>query len=166
MGIFKSVANVAAVTRPADTTQYAAGDLVANSTTAGSVTPIQFSVGGQFASGGKIVGGKMRKSTNGVTTASFRLHLFTATKTVTNGDNGAIVVNSMDGYLGYLNFDFATIADDTNIIGGAIEKTAAALAAGLPFKAPGGVLYGLIEAKGAYTPASAEVFNSWLFIEK
>lgn len=163
--VVKVVANTTAVTRPADTTQYAAGDLVANSTTAESVVPITFPVGGQFASGGKIVGGRMRKSTAAVTTASFRLHLFTVTKTVTNGDNGAIVT-AMDGYIGSLDFDFATLANDTNIAGAAIEKVNTALAAPIGFRAPGGVLYGLIEAKGAYTPASAEIFSSWLTLEK
>ena len=35
----------ATLTRPADTTAYASGDLVANSTTAGSVTPLTFNAG-------------------------------------------------------------------------------------------------------------------------
>ena len=35
----------ASLTRPADTNAYALGDLVADSTTAGAVTPLSFSVG-------------------------------------------------------------------------------------------------------------------------
>ena len=157
------------VTRPANTTQYTAGDLVADNVTAGSVTAIAFRknrLSGRTK--GKITGGLMRKSASTVTVATFRLHLFSqaAAPTVTNGDNGAIVVNSIASYIGFLDFDFTTTGNNGNIIGGAIAKRATAPATAISFDLTGGgTVYGLIEATGAYTPASAETIDVVLDVE-
>jgi len=91
----------ATFTRPADTTAYASGDLVANSTTAGSVVAMTLTVG-------RVAGGscmlrrcKLATSSTSTTSASFRLHLFrTAPATVTNGDNGAFSVSGVADYIG------------------------------------------------------------------
>lgn len=156
------------LTRPADTTQYAAGDLVANSVTAGSVVKLVFPRNKlQGRTSGKILGGSLKKSTVAVTTASFRLHLFTADPgAVTNGDNGAIVVASVGNYIGFLDFNFATLTADGNIAGAALLKAATAPATPIGFSLlGGGTLYGLIEATGAYTPASGETFTATLDVE-
>lgn len=155
------------MTRPADTTAYANGDLVANSTTAGSVVPLTFPRNKlQGRTSGKITGATLKKSSTGVTTASFRLHLFQAAPgAVTNGDNGAIAVASIGNHIGFLDFDFATLANDANI-GGGLSKSAAAPATPLTFSvANGGTIYGLLAATGAYTPASAETFDVALDVE-
>src|SRR5215207_5972656 len=57
-----STIEVASFVRPANTTAYAIGDLVANSTTAGSVTPLSVT-GARVANGtGSIVYAGLRKS--------------------------------------------------------------------------------------------------------
>src|SRR6185437_974597 len=76
-------------TRPADTTAYATGDLVANSTTAGSVTPLSFTAPRYATGSGQVRRARLKKSTNTTTNATFRLHLYATSPTPTNGDNGA-----------------------------------------------------------------------------
>lgn len=141
-------------TRPADTTAYASGDLVANSTTAGSVVPLNF----QDASNGigrtvQIRRVRISKSGTSVTNASFRLHLFNVLPTVGSGDNAAISISTGRAkYLGQVDVTVgqtfgdgaagtATTEINCHPVGGATN------------------LYGLLECRGAYTPASAEVFS-------
>lgn len=144
-------------TRPGDTTAYASGDLVANSTTAGSVTPLSFSIARVAAGSVCIRKARLKKSGTSTTNASFRLHLYTSSPgTITNGDNAAWST-SHSGYVG--SFDFAA-AD-------ALAFTDAAAINGTPVKgseisvklASGQTLYGLLEARAAYTPGNAEVFT-------
>lgn len=145
-------------TRPADITAYADGDAVANSTTAGSVTPLTFSGVGP----GEIVRAGIIKSGVSVTNASFRLHLFSnGTITAANGDNAAFSTNKAANYLG--SFDIT--------VGRAFTDGAAGY--GVPTSGQGSsmpvvqdLIYGLLEAKGAYTPASAEVFTVALDIRE
>lgn len=151
------IVNIAAsVTRPADTTPYNSGDLVANNTSAGSVTPLSWIVGRY--SGGSICirRAKLSKSSTGLTNASFRLHLYTSAPTVTNGDNGAWV-STESGYLGAIDVT--------------VDRAFSASAAGIGVPVSGSeinavltgtTLYGLLEARAAYTPASAEVFTATL----
>jgi hypothetical protein len=148
----------ASFTRPADTTAYASGDLVANSTTAGSVAAMTFA--SNLAGGsGKIVRARLRKSDASVTNAAFRLHLYsTATITAANGDNGAWSTNAVASYLGFID-----VTADKAFTDGAFGQSAAV---GLIYAlADGGKLYGLLEARGAYTPASAEIFTVTLEVE-
>src|SRR3569833_86506 len=80
----------ASFTRPADTTAYASGDLVANSTTAGSVTPLTFTLGNTFPQGQlRLTRARIYKSGTTATNANFRLHLYEASPVPANGDNGA-----------------------------------------------------------------------------
>src|SRR5689334_10112995 len=65
----------ASFTRPADTTAYASGDLVANNTSAGSVTPMTFAAARAADKGFMVRRARMKKSTTGTTGAQFRLHL-------------------------------------------------------------------------------------------
>jgi len=151
---------VAAFARPADTTQYALGDLVADSATAGEVTPLA------FAGGPALVRRAMlTKDDDDTTSASFRLHLFATDPVATapeGGDNGALSLNTaVAGYLGALDVAFASAPD--------IYNTAGNVAVGVPLQgseifvpADVGTLYGLIEARGTYTPAGGETFSATL----
>lgn len=145
----------ASFARPEDTTQYASGDLIANSTTAGSVTPMSFALNNNL--GGPIVIRRVRitKSATSVTAAAFRVHLFTASPTVSNGDNGAIVPNQHAAYLGYI--DLSASQAFASAAGG--WATAAANAELFANPGASATLYGLLEARGTYTPASAETFT-------
>lgn len=156
--------------RPADVTAYAIGDLVANSTVAGAVTALVFATAGRIArnsrfqdpktpaqagSSGRVLRARLKKSTNVVAAASFRLHLYTVAPVVTNGDNGAWLSSGAAGYLGHLDITVdKAFSDGANGHGapGVGQQIAFALAAGT-------TLYGLLEARGAYTPGNAETFD-------
>lgn len=146
-------------TRPADTTAYASADLVANSTTAGSVTPLSWTAA-RIAAGSFLVRrARFKKSTTTTANGSFRLHLYDTTPaTITNGDNGAwLTTNS--GYLGSLEFDFSGTTgrvhtDGASCIG--LPTAGSELSVKL---SSGQTIYGLIEARGAYAPGLSEVFT-------
>lgn len=148
-GAGKSVS--ATFTRPNDTTAYASGDLVANSTTAGSVAPLVWVVGAGQGRAFSLEGVTLKKSGTGVTNAAFRLHLYQATQTVTNGDNGAVVPSDGDSYLGSVDVTVDRVFGDG---AAGVGQPANPL---LLVPADGSV-YGLLEARGAYTPAAQEVF--------
>ena len=158
-GLIKSVSD--SFTRPADTTAYTAADLVANSVTAGSVVPLRFNVG---RGGIRIVGVRLWKSDEtDVTNATFSLHLFGSSPTVANGDNSAFSTNFSDrfGTVAVATMVAATDeayqvqnAGDTILLGGLYHYTAS------------GLVYGLLSAVGAYTPASGEVFQCKLVYER
>lgn len=142
-------------TRPSDTTAYAAGDLVANSTTAASVVPLTWntsSPSGAF----KIMGVRLLKTAASVTNAQFRVHLYSATPTIaTAGDNSAFASN-VSGNAGWLgSFDGTMVASHAD---GAAVVCLPTLQ--VPSRvAEGAALFGLVVALAAYTPASAEVFT-------
>lgn len=149
-------------TRPADTTAYASGDLVANSTTAGSVTAFSWAAAVTMTTVANatflIRRAKLKKSTTGITNAAFRLHLYgtdpAAASGILNGDNGAWSVNDA-AYLGY--FDFGSmIAHRDCALAIASPSSGAEISHAL---ASGQTIYGLLEARGAYTPGNAEVFT-------
>lgn len=151
-GLIKKVSD--SFSRPADTTQYGAGDLVANNTTAGSVAPLTFSVG---RGGIRVKGAHITKTDEtDLTAADFSLHLFGTSPTVANGDNGAISYDYSDKFG---DIDFATMVAATDV--------AWSISTGLDLNFyTTGYLYGLIEADGTYTPASAEVFDVTLVFER
>jgi hypothetical protein len=141
-----------AFNRPANTTAYASGDLIADNVTAGSVTPLAISVARVAAGSFLINRVRLSKSSTGVTGASFRVHLFNVAPTVANGDNGALLTSGRAGYIGRVDFDMtgATIFND-GCAGTADAGFLVALASGQ-------TVWALIEARGAYAPASGETF--------
>lgn len=149
------------MTRPADTTAYTTGDLVANSTTAGSVVPLEFDVGG-----GSGMVRKIRIRTNrtsgGTTNAVFRVFLFRTAPTVAGGDNAAFnpanAANFIDAMDVVLNEQFSDgAANSSNGAAGEIN-----------YSLPSGStkLFGLVRAGAGYTPASAEQISVALEVLK
>lgn len=142
-------------TRPADTTAYAVGDLVANSTTAGSVTPVSLTVG-RGSSGAAITGMirrlRLRKTGTSITNASFRIHLYRASPTVANGDNAAFSTNQAENYVGKVD-----IVMDQAFTDGASGNGVPAVGSEINFHVA--TYYALIEARAAYTPTSGETFT-------
>lgn len=149
-------------TRPADTSAYTSGDLVANSTSAPAA--LSFS-GTALSSGGAFMvrRARLKKSTTSTTAASFRLHLYgadpgSATGGITNGDNGAWLTDEST-YIGSIDLDISGTAgrvfnDGAKVVGAPSAGTE------LAHKLSSGTTaYGLLEARGAYTPGSAEVFT-------
>jgi hypothetical protein len=144
-------------TRPADVTAYASGDLVANNPTAASVTALAFVGAARIAGGsGMIRRARLRKSGTGVNSAQFRLHLFNAALgTPTNGDNGAFAVPGVANYIGAIDVNTDQAFND-----GAWGAGLSRLGSEINFKLLSGTtIYGLIEARAAYTPANAETFT-------
>jgi hypothetical protein len=133
-------------TRPSDTTAYASGDLVANSTTAGSVAPVQLAVGpGVF----QIRRVRIHTSSTNVTNAAFRVHFYGATVTAANGDNSAWSTSGAANYFGFVDVT----------VDKAFTDGAAGMATTEINCAVAGTIFALVEARGAYTPTSAGVFN-------
>jgi hypothetical protein len=143
-------------TRPSDTTAYASGDLVANSTTAGSVVAMTLTIARVAAGSAMLRRLKLHKSGTSVTNASFRVHLFRADpSTVTNGDNGAFSVSGVADYLGAWD-----VIVDRAFTDGAAGFGVPLYGSEQTIKLESGTdVFALIEARSAYTPASAEVFT-------
>ena len=149
------------ITRPADTTAYAVGDLLANSTTAGSVTPFTFTHDGvvQPVQVSRFI---LKSSQDLVTNKNFQLYLFSRSPTVTNGDNGAFAVTAANGVdnLGGVYGSSAAVNTGAGAINYLYPLDAAGTFANgwipqaftLPF-------FGLIKVNAAYTPTALETFE-------
>ena len=148
-----SVLAEASFLRPANTTAYTAGDLVANSTTAGSVVPMALAVARIAGGSGQILRARLRKSGTGIVNARFRLHLFTAAPTVANGDNGALSMTGAAGYLGAVD-----VVVDRAFTDGAVGVGAPAAGPVIVFAtaADSANVHVLVEALADYTPVSGE----------
>lgn len=142
----------ASFTRPANTTAYTDGDLVANHATAASVVALKFAVTAGQA-GVLIRRARLRKSGTSNTNAAFRLHLFQGNPAPTGGDNAALAVSAIREYLGYIDFSTMAVWAD-----GCVQHGVPAVGSEICAVPNNGAFYGLLEAKGAYTPASAETF--------
>lgn len=147
----------ASFTRPADTTAYTAGDLIANSTTAGSVVPMSFPISGNSQPGmTRITRVRIVKSNTTATLSQFRLHLYAASPTAANGDNGAWSTNQAANYLGSIDGP-TTLKAFTD---GCSDVGAATAGSEFLLQLPAGkTIFGLLAAIAAYTPANAEVFT-------
>jgi hypothetical protein len=145
----------ATFTRPNDTTQYAIGDLVANNTTAGSVTPMSLTLGNSFGTGQfRLTRVRLAKSSVGVTAATFRVHLFSASPTSAAGDNAAFST-TISGWLGAIDVPAMTAFSD-----GAVAVGAATAGSELLVKlASGATVFALLAALGTYTPTAQETFT-------
>jgi hypothetical protein len=147
---------LASFVRPDDTIAYASGDLVANSTTAGSVTPLSFRLGGKSSPGMTHIA-RVRLSKSGAATANaaFRVHFYGAGPTVANGDNGAWSSDQAANYLGAIDVTSMKAFTD-----GCAEVGAAAAGAEMLIRLPAGAtVFALLEARAAYVPAANEVFT-------
>lgn len=157
-------------TRPSNATQYAIGDLVANNTAAASVVAMSWTVPLPDSSkngyaGFYVAGVRLHKSDHDLTSASFRVHLYSATPTFTSaGDNGVfstVVATGNANWLG--SFDGTCVAAHADGDSCICVPTEGVIP---PQLIGGATVYGLIEALATYTPASAEVFTAELLVEQ
>lgn len=145
----------ATLTRPADTTQYAIGDALLQSTTAGSCTPLEWTVAIEEGTSIMIRRLKASKTSTILTSALVRMHFFTSLPTISTGDNAARG-NTESGWIGSIDVTFDTaFSDAANGIGipNQGSEISAILGVGIV------KLYGIPELRGTYTPTSAEVFT-------
>lgn len=138
-------------TRPGDTSSYADGDLVANSTTAGEVVPLEFNPGDK---GAHVVGIRITKTDESdVSNADFSLRLFSEEPTSAAGDNEAMS-HDVAGHLATIDVGaMAAYTDDASVL---MIYGHSDFAEGI--YVPGKV-WALVEANAAYGPANAEVFT-------
>lgn len=146
-------------TRPADTTAYAANDLVANATAAGSVA--YGTIAAARISGGSFQIDRLRLTTNhttGLASKNVRVRLWTAAPTYTNGDNGGYVVaTGAAGYLGSYTGAFEQFADGATAI---LSPDVASVVGKLSASAN---IFWDIQTLDIFTPQSAKTFT--LFVE-
>jgi hypothetical protein len=156
------IERVSSFTRPADTTTYASGDLVANNTTAGSVVPLTFTTVTRSAGDSvRIERARINTSNALLTNASFRLHLFETTPVPTVGDNGAfntagvLATSGIDGYLGNFSITLSN-SGTTGSSGRGVPDVGSAIIA---TPATGTSIFGLLEVTAAYVPVSGATFT-------
>lgn len=145
---------MASFVRPADVLAYTVGDLVANSTTAGSVVPMSFEGPSQGAS--FIVRRIRVRKTSTTVGGQFRVHLFRTLPTMTVGDNAAIVLpGNGSNYLGSVD-----VTTDQAFASGAVGFGALATDSHIRLSPNDGeFIYAVLEARSAYTPGNAETFE-------
>lgn len=162
-----AVQAAAELTRPTDTNAYAIGDAIANSTTAASVTPLQFTVARGTGGAGRINGAQLMVD-SATAFGAIRLHLFNTTPFAAAGfqaDNAALALTytaiktgsagSNPNYIGYIDFPTFTALSASAVANGVCDLTE------LNFDTASGssVIFGLLEARAAFTPANGGKFN-------
>lgn len=146
----------ASFTRPADTTAYAAGDVVSNATSGNTILTFA-DVGDDLASSGYIVGAKLLTD-QATCVAQFRLFLFSASTATLDVDNGPADFLWADraSYLGYIDFPALSTEAGTNTAAQAQDMALRHLfVCGSTVTA----IYGYLVTKTAFTPASAQNFR-------
>lgn len=143
-------------TRPADTTAYAAGDLVANDTYWGNVVFPSVTAARFLGHGFMLRRLSLRKTGNVVTNASFRVHLFRAAPVANGGDNAAFSLNGgAENYLGAFDVTIDRVFSD-GAVGFGVPAVGSEISAKL---SAGQSVYLAVEALAAYGPASGETFT-------
>ena len=157
----------AELTRTADGNAYAIGDQIASTITAGSVTPLQFTVARSAGFTGRIIGSQL--ITDSATAfGAIRLHLFNTTPFAAGGfqgDNAALALTytalttgsagTAPHYIGYVDFiTFIAQSASAESIGQADQTEMV-----FDCAAASSVIFGLLEARAAFTPASAQKFT-------
>lgn len=154
----------ASFTRPANTTAYTAGDLVANSTTAASVVPMIFAIPTQ---GFLPTSVKIEDANgDGSSTTIFSLMLYQYSPTPVNGDNGVYNTNDA-GFLGSVIVDCTQYGvASTPLLSSTVSEGIASVDTNLLSIYPddtAGIettqIYGLLQAINSYTPNSGTTFT-------
>ena len=141
--------------RPDDTTEYAAGDALADSTT--EPEPLVFAGMARMNGGTGAITKAMLQTDAPAFDAGLRLHLWNAPPTATN-DNEALALATADAehYQGYVDFGDPVIAGSEL----AIAANVAIGGSGLSFACAedDDSLYGLIEVLDVFTPDAEQEF--------
>lgn len=147
-------------TRPADTIQYAVNDVIGTS----PASLIEFAnCAGENGGSGWITRIKVQKNNSNITAAQMRLHLFhTAPDPVADNAQYPLLYANKDKRIGYIDLSLETEGTGGDSAWKAVFMT------NIPFVCAAGSksLYGVLEAKGAYTPASGEKFYVEIAVDR
>lgn len=142
-------------TRPADTTAYASGDTIANSTTGGACAPLGLSVARAPGKTGMIRRIHVFVNDSAWANGVVRVHVYKYRPTYSNGDNAAWLTTD-SGYLGYAEVTLSQTFSDT------VHGVAApAQGSEINFETISGSqnVYAVLESRSAITPAATKVFT-------
>lgn len=149
----------ASLTRPANTTQYAAGDQVADS--ASAPTPIEFTLAAAVPGGaGVILSALCISSANQATKPNFRLYVFDAEPTPSN-DNAAWAPADSDVMNIIAAIEFTSWHVGKSDVGADGNTISIVSDVSCPFRTHSSStsLWGLLVERSTYTPVSAETFT-------
>lgn len=155
------------ITRPADTIAYSDADQIANSTTAGLVTPMRFEIGPKGCS---CVISHFRLVRSGSTLANFNLSLFRG-PTANVGDNVFLSETIADASLRIGNVSFWTSINVAGFVGGGLSYWGTVSPAVqqsrlfIPYLEDG-FLYGNLMSQSAWTPVASETFTVIMTVER
>lgn len=142
-------------TRPADTTAYTALDTVADSTSAATV--ITFTNMARANGGSGYITKALLKTDQSTNVASFRLHLYNAAPGTLINDNAAFTDLWVDNaaYIGYIDFDPCSTETASSTAAKSLNNSIR-----LAFVCGGSTtsLFGVLQTRTAFTPASAQNF--------
>lgn len=147
-------------TRPANTTPYSSGDLVANSVTAGSVILPAIDLREFKKAGISTLCGfflrrvRLYKTGTSITNASFRVHFHKTAPVFSNGDNGVWLCSGGANYLGAMDVTFDRVFTD-----GAFGAGVPMIGSEINLTDNDSIIHVSLEARAAYTPVSAESFT-------
>ena len=153
-------------TRPTDVVAYTVGDLVANTTVVGTVTPLTWSLSRYSTGGGTVMVRRARIVCSDPRTAgdrNYRLHLFNTSNGITNdgvsvagGDNTAFQPTKCSAYLGYISVAVAMSCGEGAVGWGSTQK---GMEMNIVLPTNQFSIQGLLEARTSILPASGARFN-------
>jgi len=144
------------LTRPANTTAYAPGQLIASSTTAGSIVVPSFAATPGAQGAGSIRRFRLYTNKNaGMDAVTLAVGLWTAAPTFTNGDGGAYAVaTGAAGWIGSFGGSLVQVGDGAYLIAGPDVGQS------IDFVLSSGqLIYWTMQTSTAFTPASAQTFT-------
>jgi hypothetical protein len=151
--------------RPANTTAYAAKDVVSEDASSGTVWT--FSNAARFDAWSGIITHAFAATDQEDETQRFRLWLYHTGPSATNlDDNGAFgfVYADVDEFIGYI--DFEALAKEDATAGTGAYSTNPDVRVSFKCAAGDTDIYGVLETLDAYTPASGGSYTIELFIEQ
>lgn len=150
----------ASFTRPNDTTAYASGDVINNSTSAPVVLTFPRATVTQGQNFSIIAQAIMVDSANQTTKLEAELWLFDAAPTADN-DNAAFTPTDAEcaNLLGVIPFNTFFVGDATSGAGGNVVYRETNLTIPVKTVAGDNAIYGVLVARSAYTPVAQESFT-------
>ena len=150
---------VSTLTRPNDTVPYALRDVIASSTTAGSVVPLRFdNLGNTFAGNGYITKGRIWVDGAAFATP-LRLHLFTdVPPAIADNEPFALTFALSSTHIGFIDFPVA-IVGSTGSNAVLFELNDLRFAIYSKDNNGGNPIYGILTTQSTFTPTANQRFS-------